>query len=197
MRFLCDFCSRSIGSRCNHDLEGVRVAGGQAPSEARPALTGVGGSCDRFAPTLQSVFGAVSLREELARGPEHIRAELEEAVRFNGFPSEEAQKMLDLADEVPSQDVDVSAVREEQPALGFESPVARDRALRHLEARGIDGVHGQRSLVLAFEDTHALVHAVVSLVNARVGEFRVVSPRTNEGWERGLRSSGAWETREE
>ncbi len=162
MSFLCDFCSRSIGSRCIHNLEGVRV----------------GGSCDRFAPTLQSVFGAVSFREELARGPDHIRAELEEAVRFNGFPSEEARKMLDLAEEVPPPDLDVPAVREGQPALGFESPVARDRALRHLEGRGMNGVHTQRDLVLSFEDTHALVHAAASLIYAevKVGELRVVSP---------------------
>ncbi len=164
MRFLGDFCSRSVGSLCNHNIEGVRV----------------GGSCDRFAPTLKSVFGAVSFREELARGPDHIRAELEEAVRFNGFPGEESRKMLDLSEEVPPQDLGVSTMREGQPALGFGSPVARDRALRHLEGRGMNGVHGQRGLVLAFENTHLLVHAVVSLIHASVGELRVVSPAVDD-----------------
>ncbi len=50
--FLCDFCSRSIGSCCIHNFEGVCV----------------GGLWDRFAPTLQSVFGLRWRHDELAKG---------------------------------------------------------------------------------------------------------------------------------
>ena len=108
--------------------------------------------------------------------------------------------MLDLAEEVPPQDLGVPAVRpasakgssghalrslgeggrEGQPALGFGSPVARDGALQHLEGRGMNGVHGQHDLVLAFDNTHVQVRAAISLIQARVGEFRVVSPATGD-----------------
>lgn len=160
MSFLCDFCSRSVGSRCNHNLEGVRV----------------GGSCDRFTPTLQSVFGLRWLHDELAKGRDHIRRELEEAARFNGFPEEEARKMLALADEVPPLDLGIPVLLRGDPVLAFESAADRDRAVRHLGAQGISGLRGQRGLVLAFSDVETLANAVTCALDAGVGEFHVAAP---------------------
>jgi len=160
MSFLCDFCSRSVGSRCNHNLEGVRV----------------GGSCDRFAPTLQSVFGLRWLHDELAKGRDHIRKEVEEAARFNGFPEEERRKMLALADEVPPLDLGIPKLLKGDPVLAFESAADRDRAVRRLEADGMSGLRCQRGLVLAFSDVPTLAAATMTLLDAGIGEFRVAAP---------------------
>ena len=120
MSFLCDFCSRSVGSRCVRNLEGVRV----------------GGSCDGFAPTLQSVFGLRELHDLVPKGREYVRRELASAAQFNGFPEREAALLVALADELPPADLSPPPFPKGDPVLVFDSAAAKDRAVRHLEAVG-------------------------------------------------------------
>ena len=161
MSFLCDFCSRSVGSRCNRDLDGVRV----------------GGSCDGFAPTLQAVFGLRELHDLVARGREHVRRELASAARFNGFPEREAALLVALADELPPAELSPPPFPKGDPVLAFDSPAAKDRAVRHLEGEGMSGLRGQRGLVLVFADAPTLVRAVISLVlEGSIRQFCVAAP---------------------
>jgi hypothetical protein len=161
MSFLCDFCSRSVGSRCVRNLEGVRV----------------GDSCEGFAPTLQSVFGLRELHELLSKGKHHIRRELREIVGFNGFPKREADLVLDLIAEIPPRKVAPPPLQTAGPALVFDSPAAKDRAVRHLEGAGMGGLRGQRGNALLFADPPTLVRAVMELVlKADVREFHVSAP---------------------
>ena len=161
MSFLCDFCSRSVGSRCNRNLDGVRV----------------GGSCEGFAPTLQAVFSQRELHDLVAKGREHVRRELASAARFNGFPEREAALLVALADELPPAEVSPPPFPKGDPMLVFDSAAAKDRAVRHLERTGTGGLRGQRGLVLTFADTPTLVRTVISLVlEGNVREFRVSAP---------------------
>lgn len=161
MSFLCDFCSRSVGSRCNRNLHGVRV----------------GGSCDGFAPTLQTVFGLRELHDLIPKGREHVRRELAEAARFNGFPEREAGLLVALADEVPPAEFAPTAFPKGDPVLVFESPLERGRAVAHLEAQGMSGLRGQRGPTLVFADVPTLAQAVVSLtLEAGVRRFHVSAP---------------------
>lgn len=161
MSFLCDFCSRSVGSRCNFNLEGVRV----------------GDPCDRFAPTLQSVFGLRELHDLLSKGKHHVRRELREIARFNGFPKRETSLVLDLVAEIPPREIAPPPLKTAGPALVFDSPAAKDRAIRHLEATGMHGLRGQRGHALLFSDPPTLVHAVSELVlEADVREFHLSAP---------------------
>ena len=161
MSFLCDFCSRSVGSRCVRNLDGVRV----------------GGSCDGFVPTLQSVFGLRELHDLIPQGCGHVRRELVETARFNGFPEREAALLVALADELPPAEVSPPPFPKGDPVLVFDSPAAKDRAARHLEATGMNGLRGQRGLVLTFADAPTLVRAVISLVlEGNVRQFGVSAP---------------------
>jgi hypothetical protein len=161
MSYLCDFCSRSVGSRCVRNLDGVRV----------------GGSCEAFAPTLQSVFGLRELHDLLSKGKHHIRRELREAVRFNGFPKREANLVLDLIAEIPPRETAAPAFPRGDPVLVFESARERARALAHLEAKGTGGLRGQRGLMLAFADVPTLARAVITLtLEAGIRRFHVSAP---------------------
>ena len=160
MSFLCDFCSRSVGSRCGHRPEGVRV----------------GRSCDRFAPTLQSVFGLQWLHDELSKGAERVRKELAEAARFNGFPEEETRRMLALADELPPAEYAPRPFPGGRPVLVFDWPTDRDRAVRLLEAEDMGGLREQRGLTLEFADLGTLADAASILIEAGACEFRVRAP---------------------
>ena len=161
MSFLCDFCSRSVGSRCVRDLDGVRV----------------GGSCDDFAPTLQSVFGLAGLRDLVPKGREHILRELTEAARFNGFPEREAGLLVALADEVPPAEYAPPPFPKGTPVLVFGSAATKDRAARHIEATGMNGLRGQSGHALLFADPPTLVRAVTELVlKAGVREFHLSVP---------------------
>ena len=161
MSFLCDFCSRSVGSRCVRNLDGVRV----------------GDSCEAFAPTLQSVFGLAGLRDLIPKGREHIRRELAEAARFNGFPEREAGMLVALADEVPPAEYAVPPFPKGDPVLVFDSAAAKARAVRHLERASVNGLPGQRGLTLAFADVPTLARAVTSLVlEGNIRQFRLAAP---------------------
>jgi len=161
MSFLCDFCSRSVGSRCVRNLDGVRV----------------GGPCDGFAPTLQAVFGLAGLRDLVPKGREHVRRELADAARFNDFPEREAGLLVALADEVPLARYATPPFPKGAPALFFSSAAEKDRAVRHLDAAGVTGLRGQRGLALVFADVPTLVRAVTSLViEGDVRRFQVAAP---------------------
>ena len=161
MSYLCDFCSRSVGSRCVRNLDGVRV----------------GGSCDGFAPTLQAVFGLAGLRDLVPKGREHVRRELADAARFNGFPEREAGLLVGLADEVPPAGFATPRYPKGDPVLVFDTAAAKGRAVRHLEAVGVAGFRGQRGLALAFADVPTLARAVTSLVlEGNIRQFRLAAP---------------------
>ena len=161
MSYLCDYCSRSVGSRCVRNLDGVRV----------------GGSCDGFAPTLQSVFGLRELHDLVPKGREYVRRELASAAQVNGFPEREAALLVALADEVPPPECTPPPFPKGDPVLVFDSAAAKDRAVRHLEAVGTRGLSGQRGLVLAFDDVPALMRAVISLVlEGNIRQFQVAAP---------------------
>lgn len=161
MSFLCDFCSRSVGSRCNRNLDGVRV----------------GGSCDGFAPTLQAVFGLRELHDLVGRGREHVRRELVSAARFNGFPEREAALLVALADELPPAEFSPPPFPKGDPVLVFDSAAAKDRAVRHFEGKGMSGLRGQRGLALVFADGPTLARAVISLVlKGNIRQFCVAVP---------------------
>ena len=161
MSFLCDMCSRSVGSRCVRNLDGVRV----------------GGSCEGFAPTLQAVFGLRELHDLVAKGREHVRRELASAARFNGFPEREATLLAALADELPPAECAPPPFPKGAPVLVFDSAAAKDRAVRHLEGTGMGGLRGQRGLVLVFADAPTLVRAVISLVlEGNIRRFHVSAP---------------------
>jgi hypothetical protein len=161
MSYLCDFCSRSVGSRCVRNLEGVRV----------------GGSCDGFAPTLQSVFGLRELHDLMPKGLYFIREELEQAAAFYRFPEEEKRRLLALVDEVPPAECVPPAFPKGDPVLVFESPRERGRATAHLEAQGMSGLRGQRGLTLVFADVPTLARAVISLtLEAGIRRFHVSAP---------------------
>ncbi|MHC5059376.1 MAG: hypothetical protein ACYTKD_32390 [Planctomycetota bacterium] len=100
------------------NLEGVRV----------------GGSCDRFAPTLQAVFGLAGLRDLVPKGREHVRRELADAARFNGFPEREAGLLVALADDIPPAGYAPPPCPKGAPALFFASAAEKDRAVRHLDS---------------------------------------------------------------
>ena len=159
MSFLCDYCSRSVGSMCAHRPEGVRV----------------GQSCDRFAPTLRCVFGLRWLHDELVMGAEHVRKELAEAARFNGFPEEETRRMLALADEVPPPERLPRPFPRSETALVFDTPAARSRAVLILEAEGMGGLGEQPGQTLAFADLATLARAASALIKVGTGEFHVVA----------------------
>ena len=165
MSFLCDFCSRSVGSRCNHNLEGVRV----------------GDPCGRFAPTLQSVFGARGLHDELASGRDHILGELREAARFNGFPREETRRVLALADEVPPPEFAPPPFPQGAPVFTFDSALERDRAVRCLEEQGVTGFRSERGLAVVLADTPTAASAAGALVECVVRGFHVARDGTGDG----------------
>ena len=161
MSYLCDFCSRSVGSRCVRNLEGVRV----------------GGSCDGFAPTLQSVFGLRELHDLIPKGSDHICTELAGIARWGGFPSREAGRLVALAEEVPPPESVPPPFPKGDPVLVFESPRERARAVAHLEAQGMSGLRGQRGPTLVFADVPTLARAVVSLtLEAGIRRFHVSAP---------------------
>ena len=161
MSYLCDFCSRSVGSRCVRNLDGVRV----------------GGSCDHFAPTLQSVFGLRELHDLIPKGRERVRRELEGTARFNGFPKREAGQLVALAEEVPPPECVPPAFPKGDPVLVFESPRERAQAVAHLEAKDMSGLRGQRGLMLAFADVPTLARAVITLtLEAGIRRFHVSAP---------------------
>ena len=161
MSFLCDFCSRSIGSRCNFNLDGVRV----------------GDPCERFAPTLQSVFGLRELHDLLSKGKHFVRRELREIVRFNGFPKREMGLVLDLVAEIPSRKIAPQPLKPVGSVLVFDSPAAKDRAIRHLERTNMRSLPDQRGSALLFADPPTLARAVTELVlKAGVLEFHVSVP---------------------
>ena len=112
MSYLCDFCSRSVGSRCVRNLDGVRV----------------GGACDGFAPTLQSVFGLRELHDIIPKGRGFIREELEQAAAFYRFPEEEKRRLMALSDEIPPAERAPPPFPKGDPVLVFESPRERGRA---------------------------------------------------------------------
>ncbi len=159
MSFLCDYCSRSVGSRCVRNLDGVRV----------------GGSCDGFAPTLRSIFGLRELHDLLSKGRHHIRRELREVARFNAFPKREANLVLDLVAEIPPQDSAPPPFRTAGPALVFDSPADRDRAARTLEDWGAGGARLAGGTALEYTTAAALGHAAHTLIMLNAGEFRVVA----------------------
>jgi hypothetical protein len=159
--YLCDLCSLSVGSRCVRNLDGVRV----------------GGSCDHFAPTLQSVFGLRELHDLMPRGLDFIREELEQAAAFYRFPEEEKRRLLALAEEVPPAECVPPAFPKGEPVLVFESPRERAEAVAHLEAKGMSGLRGQRGLMLAFADVPTLARAVITLtLEAGIRRFHVSAP---------------------
>ena len=161
MSYLCDFCSRSVGSRCVRNLDGVRI----------------GGSCDHFAPTLQSVFGLRELHDLIPKGRERVRRELEGAARFNGFPKREAGQLVALAEDVPPAECVPPAFPKGDPVLVLESPRERAQAVAHLEAKGMSGLRGERGPVLAFADVPTLARAVITLtLEAGIRRFHVSAP---------------------
>jgi hypothetical protein len=158
MSFLCDFCSRSVGSRCNFNLDGVRV----------------GDPCERFAPTLQSVFGLRELHDLLSKGKHLVRRELREIARFNGFPKPETSLVLDLVADIPPRKIAPLPLRPAGSALVFDSPAAKDRAIRHLDSTNMQALPEQRGHALLFADPPTLVRAVTELVlKAGVREFHL------------------------
>ncbi len=161
MSFLCDFCSRSVGSRCNFNLDGVRV----------------GDPCERFAPTLQSVFGLRELHDLLSKGKHLVRRELREIVRFNGFPKRETALVLDLVAEIPPRKIAPQPFKPVGSTLVFDSAAAKDRATRHLDGTNMRGLLEQRGHALLFTDPPTLVRAVTELVlKAGVREFHLSVP---------------------
>jgi hypothetical protein len=137
----------------------------------------VGGSCDDFAPTLQSVFGLLELHDLMPKGRDHIRTELVKTARFNDFPSRETGRLVVLAEEVPPTECVPPAFPKGDPVLVFESARERGRAVAHLEAQGMSGLRGQRGLMLAFADVPTLARAVVSLtLDAGIRKFHVSAP---------------------
>jgi hypothetical protein len=143
------------------NLEGVRV----------------GGSCDGFAPTLQSVFGLRELHDLIPKGSDHICTELAGLARWGSFPSGEAGRLVALAEEVPPAELSPPAFPKGDPVLVFESPRERAEAVAHLEAQGMSGLRGQRGLTLAFTDVPTLARAVIALtLEAGIRRFHVSAP---------------------
>jgi hypothetical protein len=137
----------------------------------------VGGSCGDFAPTLQAVFGLAGLRDHVPRGREHVRRELEDAARFNGFSEREAALLVALADEVPPGGYAMPRYPKGDPVLVFDTAAAKGRAVRHLDAAGVTGFRGQRGLALAFADVPTLARAVTSLVlEGNIRQFHLAAP---------------------